>query len=308
MNKEENEEKLYVKETTYHFNFNIERVWLIVKNFQYVLFLNNWKNFVPINIKGKDTFELGNEFYGKLFSELPFQAKVIKNISIPHFKHISWNITYFFQNKNYITKITEKLYKVTDSDTCVFVLKFKGSEEFHEIMKKIKPEDLTFENIVNKINELLSNSVIDLVQYEGGVISGKMEDIWEFVLNTIKLKKIAPLIDHDGDFDFSEMKEGDEAKIFYNHNKYVYVKCRLKEKRDNWNKWLIIFNIKSGYPKIPEHDYIIELTKINNKDCQLVILSKYNEPETNENIQIISQKKKYIINSIKDYLENYKFE
>jgi hypothetical protein len=46
MNKEENEEKLCVKEITYHFNFNIERVWSIVKNLQSVLFLNNWNNFV----------------------------------------------------------------------------------------------------------------------------------------------------------------------------------------------------------------------------------------------------------------------
>jgi hypothetical protein len=160
--------------------------------------------------------------------------------------------------------------------------------------------------VANKINEILCNST-DISQYEGGIISGKMDDIWEFILNTIKLKNIAPLIHLDGEIDLNKINEGDEIQMFYdNHNKNFMIKCKLKEKKDNWNKWFIIFHLFSGNPKIPEQELIIELTKINNNDCQLILFTKYFEPEINENIQKISQNKKYIINSIKDYLENYK--
>ena len=39
------------KELTYHFSHNIERVWLIVRDFQYILFLIKWENYVPIILK-----------------------------------------------------------------------------------------------------------------------------------------------------------------------------------------------------------------------------------------------------------------
>ncbi len=178
---------------------------------------------------------------------------------------------------------------MTENDSCVYLFKFKGNKKIIEILEKIKPFNLTLNDIFNKINEILCNSTIDLFQYEGGVISAKMDDIWEFVLNTIKLKKIAPLLILDGEIDLNKINEGEEIQSFYdNHNKYLFIKCKLKEKRDNWNKWFIIFNIFSGNPKISEQEVIIELTKINNNDCQLVLFTKYLEPEINENIQKIS--------------------
>ena len=308
MNNEENENEMNVrKEFTYHFSHNIERVWIIARDFQKMLFLNKWENFAPIIIKGINTYQEGNEFYGKIFGKLTFYAKVKKYFSILQFKQISWEINYIIKNKNYYSKLTEKLYKVTENDSCVFLFKYKGNKKITEILEKIKPVNLTLNVIFNKINEILCNSTINLFQYEGGVISAKMDDIWEFVLNTTKLQKIAPLLFLDGEIDLNKINEGEEIQTFYdNHKKYLFIKCKLKEKRDNWNKWFIIFNIFSGNPKIPEQELVIELTKINNNDCQLVLFTKFLEPEINENIQKISQNKKYIINSIKDYLENYK--
>ena len=306
MNSEENENDMNKKELTYHFSHNIERVWLIVRDFQYILFLNKWENYVPINIKGLNTFHEGNEFYGIIFGKLLFYAKVKKYFSIPQIKKIKWEINFKIENKNYSSKLSEKLYKVTENDSCVYLFKFKGNNKIFNILEKIKPFNLNMNDIFDKINEILCNST-DISQYEGGIISGKMDDIWEFILNTIKLKKIAPLIHLDGEIDLNKINEGDEIQMFYdNHNKNFMIKCKLKEKKDNWNKWFIIFHLFSGNPKIPEQELIIELTKINNKDCQLILFTKYFEPEINENIQKISQNKKYIINSIKDYLENYK--
>ena len=51
MNSEENENDMNKKELTYHFSHNIERVWLIVRDFQYILFLIKWENYVPIILK-----------------------------------------------------------------------------------------------------------------------------------------------------------------------------------------------------------------------------------------------------------------
>ena len=75
MNSEENENDMNKKELTYHFSHNIERVWLIVRDIQYILFLNKWENYVPINIKGLNTFHEGNEFYGIIFGKTTILCK-----------------------------------------------------------------------------------------------------------------------------------------------------------------------------------------------------------------------------------------
>ena len=78
------------------------------------------------------------------------------------------------------------------------------------------------------------------------------------------------------------------------------------DKKPEWKKWLIVFKLSSGEYKFPNNKLIIEITKINENECQLAMLSQILEPSSQDYIKEISFFKKYIISSIKDYLENYK--
>ena len=49
----------------------------------------------------------------------------------------------------------------------------------------------------------------------------------------------------------------------------------------------------------------IQLTKISEKECQLTLLTKYLENIENEEFNEITIKKKYLLNSLKDYFENF---
>ena len=134
-----------------------------------------------------------------------------------------------------------------------------------------------------------------------------MQDIWDFSTNPNNLKKIAPLIKLDGDDEFILPNIGDNLIIYYNnHSKKIYIKVIVLDKKENWNKWIYIIQILGGDPKITMQKIILELTKINQSDCQIILLNKFDEPINNEIIQKISEQKNYIIKSIKDYLENYK--
>ena len=59
-------------QNTYHFNHDIERVWIISNHFDILVVLSNDGHFPCINIKGKDTFNVGNIFKGNLYKKIPF--------------------------------------------------------------------------------------------------------------------------------------------------------------------------------------------------------------------------------------------
>ena len=75
---------------TYHFKQDIERVWVFLKNFEFISLLINEGHFPCINIKGKDTWKVGNTFKGNLYKILPFIARVEKVLNLPEMKSIKW--------------------------------------------------------------------------------------------------------------------------------------------------------------------------------------------------------------------------
>ena len=47
------------------------------------------------------------------------------------------------------------------------------------------------------------------------------------------------------------------------------------------------------------------MTKINKEETQLSVFTKIHDPVNNEMFKHLSQKKKYVIHSLKDYFENF---
>ena len=77
-------------QSTYHFKQDIERVWLFLRSFEFICLLSNEGHYPCINIKGKDTWKIGNTFKGNLYNIYPFVARVEKVLNFPEMKEIKW--------------------------------------------------------------------------------------------------------------------------------------------------------------------------------------------------------------------------
>ena len=156
----------------------------------------------------------------------------------------------------------------------------------------------------------MEKEAINLLTYESGIIKGQMKDIWDIITDFNKLTAIAPNNNHFPNISLKDLKVGEkkETYIFHNNKEIIKFDITLKCRYDNpgWNKWLIICEISGGYPtKVSEHISMLQLTKINDDECQLSLLTKYHDPIDNKKFKIISDRKKYLLLSIKDYFENF---
>ena len=99
---------------------------------------------------------------------------------------------------------------------------------------------------------------------------------------------------------------GEEIKVSVdNHSSNVYLKTLKYDKRKNWNKWLVCYLMTSDCSEYPKQQICVTITKVNDNECQLSWVNDFKEPATSDFVKSISTQKKYIIQSVKDYLENY---
>ena len=289
---------------TYYFKHDIERVWIILRGFDVLSILSSQGHYPCIYLKGKDTWTKGNEFKGNIFGQFPFIAKVRNCSNLPEIKKIEWIINL----KDYYVLIIIELFKVTEDNSTVVIKTIKRDIELNndeEKARMIMIEKKLFE----KIDKILETEPISLLKYESAIINGKMEDIWNIIIDFNKLTAIAPNNNYLPNISVKEMKVGEkkEASIFYNDEirKFdITLKCR--EEKPGWNKWLIVYEVSGGNPiKIPKHINLFQLTKITNSSCQLTLLTKFYEPISTEEFKEIVKRQKYLLLSIKDYFDNF---
>jgi hypothetical protein len=290
-----------VVQNSYHFKQDIERVWLFVKNFDLLTLINNKGHYPCICTKGNETWKVGNEFKGNLFSKYPFIARVIKSESYPEIKTIKWLLNV---NKKQYTKIKFELYKVTEDNTCVIVWKiYADNEECLYYNPELK------NGLFPKIEKILESEPINLFQFESGIIRAKMKDIWNLLTDFNKLTAIAPNNNCLPNVNIGNLKPGEKVTS-YGHccgrNYEIDITLEYKDERPCWNKWLFVLLISGGVPKKhPKHTVIIELTKISEEECQLIFVSKFHESIDTKTFQDISRRKKYLLFSLKDYFDNF---
>lgn len=297
----------YSKQNSYHFKQDIDRVWLIVKNFDLLSLINNMGHYPCISTKGRDTWKIGNEFKGNLFGLYPFIARVEKVLNLPEIKKIKW--LFNLNNKDYVI-IKFELFKVTEDNSCVIFSKTKidNIEINKKAVEKFKENQPNA--LFKKVEGLLEKEPINLLQFESGIISAKMIDIWNIVTDFNKLTIIAPnnyILPH---VNIGEIKQGEmvSASIWGINNEINKIELSLvqKEERPGWNKWLFILLISSGDAKLlPKHTVVFQLTKINNYECQLALMSKFHQSIDTNKFQDISKRKKYLLLSLKDYFDNF---
>ena len=132
-----------------------------------------------------------------------------------------------------------------------------------------------------------------------------MEDIWYFLVNLKELKKIAPLMPFDN-LNLTELNIDQIYEIYFQKTILIKIQIQFIDKKIGWNKWIIAIKIFDDEHKISANLLVMQLCKINSNECQLFLIQSFLEPVSQEIIKKFSEFKIYAINSIKDYLENYK--
>lgn len=159
---------------------------------------------------------------------------------------------------------------MTEDNTTVLLstIKSENSKRILEIKKIIENENTFYQ----KIEQVLEEKAINLLKYESGIISGKMEDIWNLVLDFNQLAIIAPNNNYLPNINLKTLKTNEEVKVSVleeNEINSINIILRLKDEKPEWNKWLIVFEASGGFPKkIPRHTALLQLTKVNNYECQ----------------------------------------
>jgi hypothetical protein len=293
-------------QNTYHFKHDIERVWFIVRNFDVLCLFNNEGHYPCVNIKGKCTWKVGNIFKGNFYKIFPFIARVEKVVSLPEIKEVKWLFKSI--NDKFYFSIKFDLYKVTEDNSTVCLKDVKFEKILNNNLNG-KLQDFNSNEVLKIVDGLLENEVISLLRYESGIIKGKMEDIYNVLIDSNKLSAIAPNNHIMPNFSIKDLKLNEKRKVTIVKNDEVGafdVTLKCKEINPGWNKWIIVIEISGGEPKkIPRHTSLFQLTKINNYECQLIMLTKYHEPISCQDFHEYTMKKKYLIMSLKDYFDNF---
>lgn len=298
-----------VVEYSYLFKHSINRLWVILRDAAATTLLLPEHHFPLIITKGKETWSIGTEFYGKTAEFGEYFGKVTKVKNFPQHKRLTWDLT--FPTKTMPFRFESLLYKVDEEEESTVILQkltFFEQKSYDYFIEKQSIYEKMISDLHSKINVMLEQSSLNLFQYEGGVIYSSIEKIWELITDLTKLKKIAPLIKLDCDNIENNYPQtiGEEVNLTTdNHKGYYTVKTLKFDRRPNWNKWLFCYSISPGIPKIPKQVVCVSLTKINENECQVYFFHDFKEFCSNDYIKNLSKQKKYVIKSIKDYLENY---
>ena len=290
----------------YEFEQDLERIWDIIKSLEPIYIINNAEHYPFIFKKGSDVWSLGNIFEGKILGKYEFNAKVIKQQVFSELKIIEW--IFFLENGENL-RLKYNIYKVTeDSSTVVHKrIKYVPINEGN-IIFQIK-EKLNQNDFKNTITTILKKEPVYLYQYESGVISSTMKEMWDILTDTSKIALIAPNNQCFLPMNINNYKPGDIFTVpinFRDKDGFLEIKIDLKEKKEGWNRWAFSYSILSSAPfKIPKQTLIVQLTKINTYETQLSLITKLYQSIPMEKFKCLSQQKKYVISSFKDYFENF---
>ena len=295
----------YFFQNTFHFKQDIERVWMLLRDFEFISLVGNEGQFPCINIKGKGTWKVGNTFKGNLYKIFPYIGRVEKMLNLPEMKSIKWLFNDI--NDGDYFEIKMNLFKVNEDNSTVALRTIRFQKK--EINNELKEKTQGIIKIFNEVEKLLEKETINLLRYESGIIKGKMKDIYDILIDSNKISAIAPNNDIMPNYNLKDLKIGKKTQVSIIKENIVQsadivLKCR--EINPNWNKWIIVVEISGGHPKkIPKHISLFQLTKINNYECQLIMMTKYDEPVECKEFHEFTKKKKYLIMSIKDYFEHF---
>lgn len=293
----------YYFELSSHLCHSISRVWFIIRDASLISLLSSSTHFPLIVKEGKNTWHIDSEFQCK-HNDIEYTGKCIKVKNFPQYKKITWQIQ--VQSKTMFS-VQYSLYQVIDDDSTVLIykIKFNEKETYTKWNQFFKVEQQNeFNTLIDKINTTLTDSSLNLIQYEGDVIRSSLNEVWECFFNMDLLKKVAPklgfAVEREGNA--KEHNVGDIIKITYdNKSKFYLCKITMINKHENWNKWIYGFDALYGQPKIPYQKCVVTMTKVNEDEVHLAFFHEFKEAVDHNKIALLSKDKKYFIKSLKEY-------
>ena len=155
----------YFFQNTFHFKQDIERVWMLLRDFEFISLLGNEGQFPCINIKGKGTWKVGNTFKGNLYKIFPYIGRVEKMLNLPEMKSIKWLFNDI--NDGDYFEIKMNLFKVNEDNSTVALRTIRFQKK--EINNELKEKNKGIIKIFNEVEKLLEKEKdISEVTYESG--------------------------------------------------------------------------------------------------------------------------------------------
>ena len=287
---------------SYHFHQNIERVWPYFNTFEN--FKTNLKlDKILIKEIPKEN-KLGNLFEGT-YNDNVYHAKILKMKNTIEFKKIEW--IFYFENDE-IFKIKLNLYKITYDNSSVIDLKISFVPKLGQyILDELIPE-FNSKNLFKQIEEIIQKQYNAIFQYESCLLQASPEEIWNILSDNSKLVLVAPNNECFLPLNINKIKQGEIVEIKMNiKDKESLIKVKMELfRKDIGNKWIFCYTILGGKPfDILKQSLFVQLTKINNNETQLGIFTKIYENIKSDMIVYLSNKKKYVLFSLKDYFMNF---
>ena len=287
---------------SYHFNQNIERVWPYFENLS--KFLKSFKLDQKIIVEEPKENQIRNLFEGS-FYESVYHGKILKFKNLSEFKKIDW---IFYLENNEIFKIKISLYKITYDNSTVIDFKINYVPKLGQnLLDQVIP-DMNNIQIFQEIETEIQKKFNAIYQYESCLIQGKLEEIWNILSDNSKLVLIAPNNECFLPININNIKIGQINDLKLNINdKESVIKYKLDLlRKQTANKWIFCYTILGGKPfDMLKQSLFVQLTKINNNETQLNIFTKIYENIKGDIVFYLSNKKKYVLYSLKDYFINF---
>ena len=290
----------YNIDKSYHLHHNIDRVWLVARNFLRISIINGRKHFPPIVTKGKDSFTTGNEFEGRIFGIIPYVGKVIKVLNFSQLRKITWELNTSLNEKIIIKSI---VYQVTKDNTSLLRIKSKyNSDRINNYMNygEFKYEYI---DILKKIEKLLDESSLELFQYESAIINAKMEDLFYFITNGEKVNKLFPNINLLR-INLLNIKVGEIFTVVSKNHEIFNIKVIQLDKKEGVKNWVLTVELIDGKPFVAKQIIKYNFWKINNYECQISIKHEFIEKISPEILENLSLRKKSFLKLLQNYYLN----
>lgn len=305
---EKEKEEYYPEEFTFIIKENVERLWMFMRDCSLSdLLLKEDDVLLEVFDVPQMCFMPGIVFGGKFLKTFEYKGYCSKVITYPNFKKIKWIFTIFSNN---IVKVAESFFPIPSKSNTLVHLKVKfNNENIRLIFRQLGGESrlkklfLSVEEMVHKISKNLS-------QFESCIIRAPMPNIWDIMTKINRVKLIAPKTNLYSEDETKEEEVLGGIKTVSIENG-LQIKYKIKnikiDKRPNIKSWVYEFSTLDSEKdkKVPTQQVSIRITRVSDQECQVSFIHDFKTYIPFKYLKSLSSEKAYILDSVKDYLENF---
>lgn len=301
-------EKYYIEEFTFTIKENMERVWMFMRDCSLSdLLLEDDDILLEVFDLPQMLWIPGIVFGGKFLKTFDYKGSCYKVCTYPNFKKIKWDFTIFSNNK---VKVAESFFPIPSQGSTLVHLQLKfNNDNVRNIFRQLGGEK-RLTKLFKSVEEIVLKISKNLSQFESCIIKAPMQDIWEFMTKVNKLKLIAPKSKLTCEDETDEEEKTGTIKTLSLEDDDTYT-CKIKvvkiEKKANLKRWVYEYEtlMEAEEGQIPTQTVSIHITRVNDDECHVSFYHDFKTYIPFKYIKLLSSEKVYILDSVKDYLENF---